>query len=68
MAQCDPKPPISYLHSRRSAIPNFCAMEINKTVVGGLNLPARSGRSSSSKIGLLDVRDQSIHCFNRDWL
>ena len=38
----DPKRSISFLHSRRSAKPNFCAMEIYEAVVGGLNLPARS--------------------------
>ena len=32
----DPKRSISFLHSRRSAKPNFCAMEIYEAVVGGL--------------------------------
>jgi hypothetical protein len=36
----DPKRSISFLHSRRLAKRNFCAMEIYKAVVGDLNRPA----------------------------
>ena len=36
----DPKRSISFLHSRRSAKCNFCAIEISEAVVGDLNLPA----------------------------
>lgn len=44
MAASDPKRSINFLHSRRSAKPNFCAIEIYEPVVGGLNLPANCGR------------------------
>jgi hypothetical protein len=40
----DPKRSISSLHSRRSAKPNFCAMEIYEAVIGGLALPAMNRR------------------------
>jgi hypothetical protein len=47
----DPKRSISSLHSRRSAKPNFYAMEIYEAVVGGLNLPATTGRLPSLQTG-----------------
>jgi hypothetical protein len=49
----DPKRSISFLHSRRSAKPNFFAMEIYEAVVGGLNVTAITCRSLTLQTGSL---------------
>ncbi len=40
MAGTSPLLPVSFLHSRHSAKPNFCEMEFYVAAVGDLSLPA----------------------------